>query len=314
MKNFSTSIILLLFLFTLTCFAQKPIKTDLLPFFENVVAPPATSKEAYEKICLEKDKQGNPICKSEVLNKALSEKLEMFSKEIAASSLQDNVPSQDQMDMAKQMQDPKMQEKIRNMSQEEKMKWAMEMAKGNMPKATTESPEVVKAFKDAGDLTQATSNDIQKMGNNYQAEVEHQKILDQKHSEIEVWEKTEISKLPDLSTGEMSYKDSKLVKVIRLKAADKHIAIMDEEFKTVDKDWLNLKTKFKTRCTPFNESLAKCNYGEDAKTKSFIKNFANAQQLIINYIIELITRSQKAFEDASKFYAVKVKIENEKVD
>jgi hypothetical protein len=294
--------------------AQKPIKTDLLPFFENVAAPPATSKEAYEKICLDKDEQGNPICKSEMLNKSLSEKLEMYTKEIAASSLQDNMPTQDQMDMAKQMQDPKMQEKIKNMSQEEKMKWAMELAKGNMPKATTETPYVVKAFKDAGDLNQAYSNDIQKAGTNYQADIENQKILDKKHNEIEEWEKTEISKLPDISTGEMSYKDPKLVKSIRIKAANKHIEVMDEELKKVDNDWASLRTKLKTRCTPFNESLAKCKYGDDAKTKGFVKSFANAQQLIINYIVELITRSQKAYEDSSKFYAVKVNIENEKID
>jgi hypothetical protein len=314
MKKIMNKTLILLLLITIPNIAQKPIKTDLLPFFEKVVPPPITAKYAFEKTYSKTDEYGNIVCDSDKLFKPLKDQLEMFIKEINASTLQDNMPSQDQMDMAKQMQDPKFREKIKNMSKEEKMKWAMEMAKNNMPKATVETPEVVKAFKDASELTQATSNDVQKISSTYQIEIEHQKMLEQKHKEIDDWEIAEIDKLPNFSTGEMSYKDPKSVKAVKLKASDKHIAVVDEELKSIDTTWANLKTKYKTRCSPFNESLAKCRYGEDAKTKGWIQVFANAQQLIINNVIDLLTQSQKSFNDAAPYYTRKVKLDKEKVD
>jgi hypothetical protein len=314
MKKVSGKILLVLFLFTTSCLAQKPIKTDLIPFFEKVTPPPVTAKDAYDKTFIKFDEYENPVCNPEILFKSLSDQLEVFGKEINKTTIQDNIPTQDQMDMAKQMQDPKFKEKLKNMSKEEKMKWAMEMAKGNMPKATTETPEVIKAFKDAGDLTQAVSSDFQKSSVNYQIEIDHQKTLEQKHSEINDWEKAEIDKLPNFSTGEMSYKDPQSLKSVKLKAAEKHIIVVNEELKSFAGKWAELKNKYKLRCSPYNESLAKCNYGEDAKTKGWIQVFANAQQLIINYVIDLIAQSKKAYETAAPYFANKVRIEKEKVD
>ncbi|MCX6150520.1 MAG: hypothetical protein NTX22_08370 [Ignavibacteriales bacterium] len=303
-----------LVLMFLPVFAQRPIKTDLLPFFEKVIPPPATAKDAFEKICVKSEEAEDPLCNSEPLFKPLKDQLENFLKEINATVLQDNMPNQDQIDMAKKFKDEKMDEKLKNMSKEEKIKWAMEMGKNMGPQATIESPAVIKAFQDASELTQAYSTELQKVMSNYPAEAEYAQKLEAKHKEIDDWERAEIEKLPNLSTGEMSYKDPQLVHNIKLKAAEKHIAVVDEELQVFGGKWADMKEKAKLRCAPFNESLAKCHYGNDAKNKMMVQSFASGQQLIINTIIGLIAESSKAYETSAPYYARKVKIEKEKID
>ena len=45
------------------------------------------------------------------------------------------------------------------------------------------------------------------------------------HADITDWEKTEIEKLPQIPSGEMSAPDPAQVKAVQLKAADRHIAL-----------------------------------------------------------------------------------------
>ena len=74
-------LILIIILFSGSVYAQKPVKTDLVPFFERVLVPPQLCKDAFNKgIC--KTDNGTVQCDAKKLFDELKTKLDCIAKEI----------------------------------------------------------------------------------------------------------------------------------------------------------------------------------------------------------------------------------------
>jgi hypothetical protein len=300
-------LILLILLFSVTVYAQKPVKIDLVPFFEKVLVPPQLCKDAFNKgIC--KIDDVTVQCDSKELFDELKTTLEGITKEI------NSVPAYTNMDdkskIADEIKKKGGADKIKNMSKEEKMKMAMEMMKNiNVPQTQLESEEVKDTFAKESELNQFMSGQVQELMNNYKIKADHDKQVEDKHTGIDDWEKSEIAKLPQISSGEMSAPDPKEVKRVKLEAAGKHIKIADDELKYIAGKWTELKDKYKQQAIPFCQSLAKSKYGDAAQNKSWVNLFGTGQTLVVNMISDLLTQSANAYNYGARYFAGKVIIE-----
>jgi hypothetical protein len=305
-------LILLIILFSVTVYPQKPVKTDLIPYFENVLVPPQLCKDAFNKgICLTDN--GAVQCDSKKLFDELKTKLDGITKEI------NSVPAYTSMDdkskIADEINKKGGADKIKNMSKEEKMKMAMDMMKNmNVPQTQLESEEVKDTFAKESELNQFTSAQVQELMNNYKIKADHDKQVEDKHTWIDDWERSEIAKLPQISTGEMSEPDPKEVKRVKLEAADKHIKVADEELKYISGKWAELKDNYKQHAIPFCQSLAKSKYGDAAQNKSWVNLFGTGQTLVVNMISDLLIQSANAYNYGARYFAERVRIEKEEIN
>jgi hypothetical protein len=300
-------LILLIILFSIPVSAQKPVKTDLIPYFEQVSVPPKSCKDAFDKgIC--KTDNGVFQCNAKKLFDELMTKLDNITKEIYSAPAFISV--NDQSKIANEIKKKGGADKIKKMSKEDKMKMAMEMMKNiDIPNTYLETEEVKDAFAKESELNQFMSAQVQEQMNNYKAKADHDKEVEDKHNGINEWENTEIAKLPRISSGEMAEPDPKEVKRVKLDAADKHIKIADEELTYISGKWAESKDKYKLNTIPFCQSLAKCNYGETVQNKSWANLFGTGQSFVVTLISELIKESEGAYNYGAKYYAERQRIE-----
>jgi hypothetical protein len=299
--------ILLIILFSGLISAQKPVKIDLIPYFEKVLVPPQLCKDAFNKgICSTDD--GDVQCDANSLFDELKTTLERIAKEI--NSVPAFTSQNDQTKIADEIKKQGGADKIKKMSKEEKMKMAMEMMKNvNVPQTQLESEEVKDTFAKETELNQFMSKQIQEQMNNYKAKADHDKVLADKYAVIDNWEKTEIAKLPRISSGEMAEPDPKEIKKVKVEAADKRIKIADEELKYISGKWAENKEKYKLHAIPFCQSLAKSKYGDEVNNKSWVNLFGTGQSLVVNLISGLIKESESAYNYGARYYALKVSLE-----
>jgi len=300
-------LILLIILFSIPVSAQKPVKTDLIPYFEKVLVPPILCKDAFNKgICNTVD--GGVQCDANKLFDELKTTLERITKEI--NSVPAFTSQNDQSKIADEIKKQGGTDKIKKMSKEEKMKMAMEMMKNiDVPQTQLESEEVKDAFAKESELNQFMSTQVQEQMNNYKTKAGHEKEVEDKHNGINEWENAEISKLPKISSGEMAEPDPKEVKRVKLEAADKHIKIADEELRYISRKWAETKEKYKQHSIPFCQALAKCKYGDEAQNKSWVNLFGTGQTLVVNLISGLIKESEEAYNYGARYYAIKVSLD-----
>ena len=241
LRGMTWIIILLIILFSSLVSAQKPVKTDLIPYFEQVLLPPTLCKDAFDKgICITTN--SDVKCDAQTLFSELVEKLDGISKEI--NSAPAFTSANDQSKVADEIKKQGGADKIKKMSKEEKMKMAMEMMKNmNTPQTQLESEEVKDTFAKETELNQFMSAQIQEQMSNYKAKADHDKVLADKYAVIDNWGKTEIAKLPRISSGELAEPDPKEVKRVKLAAADRRIKIADEELKYISGKWAENKEK-----------------------------------------------------------------------
>ena len=138
-------LILLIILFSDSGYAQKPVKTDLVPFFERVLVPPKLCKDAFNKgIC--KTDNGTVQCDAKKLFDELRTKLDGISKEI--NSAPAFASAIDQSKIADEIKKKGGVDKIKKLSKDEKMKMAMDMMKNiSVPQTQLESDEVKDTFE-----------------------------------------------------------------------------------------------------------------------------------------------------------------------
>jgi hypothetical protein len=205
---------------------------------------------------------------------------------------------------------------MKGMSKEEKMKMAMEMMK-SMPapgQATEMDPPAVRAALDEWQKVYNTiPEEFQKSGAEQQKELKAEEEYQKSQNEIAKWESDEIKKLPRISSGEMDAPDPVKVKEVRLKAADKHIALANKHLESVRGAWKSETEKIKTKYSPFYKKLVAANYAADTKNFSSKKILSDAQMTILKNIQSQIERSRKAWEESASWQARKVRIELEKV-
>ncbi len=281
--------------------SQQPVKVNLLEYFDKVPPPPTTVKEAYEKCgCDTPNRQGD--CTADSLFKSLTDYLGKVQLDIATPA------TGTQGDLMRKMQDPAFQEKMKTMTEDEKMKLAMEIQAENTAMVTgpmkPEPRAVTVALQEMGKLNETNANDLQNLNVRVQAEMQHQQEIEAKHNAVNDWESAEIKKLPIINSGGESegWPDPKAVYGVKINAFKKHFAIVEAELASTGKSWGEQRTKSKQLFTPYETSLEKIHYGDDAKNKITKTNLSSGQTLMIGSITNLILGSQKAYSDAASWY------------
>jgi hypothetical protein len=309
----------LLCLFILTCsiaFSQATIKKDLFYLFIKIPPLPTNSKEAYGKGIREGGEGGAEAKYSyevELFDPLFAE-IQKLNMETAKPSAPKIAGVENPEELAKKME---------KMSEEEKMKVAMEMMKGMQagPREIHESPEVMNAVREFDELNtvlaQEQNNDLKYSMNDRMGP------LNKKFSEMdERTHKMICEKFPSYceEIGISSFSDAKreadnagASKMLRQNWNEKN-SLFDKELIVVRGDLAKRVTLWKTRLTPFNEALRKASFGADAKDQAMIQILSNGQQRILGGIQELATSSNRVWAFAAGLYDEKVRLEKRIVE
>ncbi len=295
---------------SVTALSQQPIKVNLLEYFDKVPVPPVSAKEAYNKCgCTINDEEKG--CTPDTLFSSLNEKLTEFQTEISIP------PSSPQAEMMKKMQDPAYREKMENMSEEEKMQMAMQMQAAYAPSTGPAKPEpqkVLAVTQEVGKLNEVHANEAMNMSAAIQVQLKHDQELEQKHKAVDEWEAAEIKKLPIISSpGEGdSGPDPKAVFAVKVTAAKKHLAIVDEELKQLGQQWSQTRAKSVQIYTPFQKGMENIRYGDDAKNLATKKILSGGQSQMISSMVKLAGSSGSAYKMGIKWYSEYMQLQKEK--
>ncbi len=213
------------------------------------------------------------------------------------------------------MQDPEFQKKMDKMTDAEKMKLGMEMAKqyqsGN--NQYVREPENVLAALNEGTQIDKHIGDDMLGANKTAGEVAAvQKKYDDKQKKIADWLEGEIAKLPLIKQSvDIAIQDPAKVKALELQAADKHIAVENDYLKILAENWRTDLRKDNDNFSKFENLLAGTHYGDDAKNTKDRQILASHQSLILQKVLELASRSKNIFEEAAQYIVNKKNIEKQ---
>jgi len=309
----------LLCLFVLTAsvaFPQSPIKKDLFYLFDKIPPLPANSKEAYGKGIREGGGGGAEAKYSYVV-----ELFDPFFAETQKLSME--TMNQPGSKIAGVDNPEELAKKMESMSEEQKMKVAMEMAKGMQtgPRAIHESPEVMNAFREFGELNDLLSQE-QNSDLKYR-QYDREGPLNKKFSEMDArTNKIICEKFPAHceGIGQSSFSDAKQqadrVGAYRmlLQNWNEKNSLFDKELVAARSDLAKRASLWKKRLGPFNDALRKANFGADAKDPSILQTLGSGQQRILGGMEELAWSSGQVWASAAALYAQKVQLEYEMVE
>jgi len=307
-----TVLTLLFSLTTAHLTAQAPVKQDLIKMLETVPAPPASSKDAFVKVAVP-EAAGNIICSAAKLFAVTDQQLKSFEDtyteqaKAAMVGMPGSMPGGGTMTEA----DAK---KIQSMTKEQKIAMAMAMA-GSMPGGTAAQmePPAVKAAQEAWMVIYAQTQEEHQRGvAMQQEEMKLGNEYGRAHAELDSLQAVEINKLPQLSTGEMNYRDPVLVKAVKLKFADKHIAVADKRLAQIGTRWQAEVTRIKTRNADFLKKLAACGYAAGAKNFSTKKILSDGQMTVMTAIVTQVELSRHAWEESAGWQGLKKRIAENK--
>lgn len=307
-------ILLLFCVITCSVPAQVPVKRDLMQILDKVPPPPANSRDAYAKLSCD-ESSGTLTCTAakvfETVDAASKEVEDAYKAQAKPSSA--SLPPGVSPDMAKQMQDPEMKKKMKGMSKEEKMKMAMEMmASAPAPVLEDEPPPIRAALIEWQKVTAGFQADFERVSAELQEETRIREAEAKAHNDIGAWEEAEIAKLPQISSGEMSAPDPAKVKVVRLKAVDRHIALADKQLIQRNQSFAALRGRIKSRYTSFHQKLVAADYAAASKNFSTLKVLSDGQMIILKSIAALVQLSRAAYEDSGRWLAVRRQIEQQR--
>ena len=292
--------------------AQVPVKQDIMKMLEAVPAPPASSKDAFVKAAVT-DAEDNITYSAAKLFAVTDQQLKSFEDtytEQAKAAMVAN-PNGVPAGMPGAGMTEADAKRIQSMTKEQKIAMAMAMA-GTMNQQVQMEPPAVKAAQEAWMVIYAqTQEEFQRGVERQQEEGKLQREYDQAHAELDSLQAVEINKLPQLSTGEMSYRDPVLVKAIKLKFADKHIAVADKRLAQIGTRWQAEVARIKTRNADFLKKLAACGYAEAAKNFSTKKILFDGQMTVVTAIVTQGELSRHAWEESAAWQGRKKRIEQE---
>lgn len=294
--------------------AQVPVKQDLMLLINQVPPPPASVRDAYAKT--------NSSKATGVLRSNADKVFESIDREIksAEGALKKQPPdvaaaaSGMSPDMMKKMQEPEMKKKMKKMSKEEKMKMAMEMMGSGAvgePAVVMDPPPIRAALDEWQKIYMSLQPEYVNSGAVVKEEIRIQEEYEKGHAEINDWEKAEIDKLPQISSGEMSAPDPAMVKVVQLKAADRHIAFANRRLGVIRSAWNAYAEKTKSRYGIFYQKLMAADYALDSKNFSTKKTLADAQMMLLTDIGRLVSKSRTAYEESAQWMARRIEIEQQ---
>jgi hypothetical protein len=293
--------------------AQVPVKTDLLKIIDAVPAPPASAKDAFAKLAVT-DAEGNITYEAAKVFAATDQQLKSFEDTYteqakAAMGANPNGIPAGMPGAGMTEADAKM---IQSMTKEQKIAMAMAMA-GTMNQQVQMEPPLIKAAQEAWMMVYAqTQEEYQRGVALQQEEGALENEYNQAQNELDSLQAIEISKLPQLSTGEMSYADPVLLKAVKLKYADKHIALADKRLAEIGKRWQAEVTRIKTRNANFLKKLAACGYAAGAKNFSTKKILSAGQMQVFTAMVYQVELSRHAWQESATWQGRKVMVEQEK--
>jgi hypothetical protein len=109
----------------------------------------------------------------------------------------------------------------------------------------------------------------------------------------------------------MSAPDPAKVKAVRLKAADRHIALADKQIIPFVQAWSASLARTKTRFTPFHQKLVAADYASASKNFSTLKVLSDGQMMILEEIASLAGRSRAGYQELGRWLAFKKTIEQQ---
>ena len=306
------TVFILLAMLSFTLPAQVPVRKDLMPLIGQVPPPPASVKDAYGKITISKE-YGVIRCNADKL-------FESVEKDV--KGVQDAFKSQEHTaamsgvspEAMKKAQDPELQKQMKKMTKEEKMKMAMEMMNSGAytrPVVVMDPPPIRAALDEWMKIYSGLTTDQQTSVAAMKEEMRIQQEYEKGHSDISDWEKTEIDKLPQISSGEMSAPDPAKVKEVRLKAADRHIAHANKRLEAIRSSWKALVEKTRSKYGVFYQKFVAADYGLDSKNQSTKKTLADAEIMVLTDIGGIISRSRTAYLESAEWMAQRLEIEQQ---
>jgi hypothetical protein len=293
--------------------AQVPVKRDFMRLIGQVPPPPASVQDAYGKTSSNKDREALRSSAAAVFE-SIDKETKSIEDQYKAQGESAGMPPGMSPDMMKKSQDPEMKKKMKAMSKEEKMKMAMEMMKSGavgQPVVIMDPPPIRAALDEWQKIYNTLQPEFVNAGAVMQEEIRVQEEYEKGHAEIGDGEEAEIERLPRISSGEMSAPDPAQVKVVRLKAADKHIALANRRLRVIGPAWNALVEKTKNRYGAFYQKLMAANYALDSKNYSTKKTLADAQMMFLKDIGRLISKSRAAYEESARWMALRKDIERQ---
>jgi|GEM_PF-2101153 hypothetical protein len=291
--------------------AQSPVKQDLLKIMEAVPAPPASSKDAFTKTG-SSDADGNITCSAAKVFSAADQQMKGFEDtyvEQAKASV--GIPAGMSGGMPGGMTEADAK-KMQNMTKEQKMAMAMAMA-GQMSQPVQMEPPAIKAAQEAWQVLYGQTQEEFQRGVEMQQEEMNLGIeYERAHGELDSLRAVEIMKLPQISSGEMSAPDPVQLKAVKLKYADKHIALADKRLVQISARWKAEMDRIKTRNADFLKKLQACGYAEAARNFSTKKILSDGQMQVFKAMVTQVELSRQAWEESAGWQARKKQIEEEK--
>ncbi len=287
------------------------VKTGMTVYLGKVPALAKTAQAAYnmvpiiDKVDKEFEQVTNEIkesakaAQSEMKIKGADEKKDKGDKKLSKEERK-----RAKEERKKQQRETK--EKLANMTQEEKLAWAMkeQKEKGGV-EMTTESPEVTKEMPGLNSLNEKFAGDRQY----YLSCVEKIKQIKEKHNpphiaideqaekELEACPKEQYSGKPVLQC----------MRPIKIKAFDRHINLEPGHLKEYQSIWEGFKARIKPHLAEFDARMARVKYGEIVKnphTKTMLYSIQQSAFATINFLLDITKTQGRAAEyvaDKKKF-------------
>lgn len=302
-------------LLSVSVLAQSPVKKDLMKVLNEVPPPPATVAEAYSR-CTCDETPRSTSCNVDRLFASVEAQLKEVEDLYKAqeASVKGAVPPGMSPEAARMAQDPEMKKKMKSMSKEEKMKLALSMmgsGQPGIPAVKPDPPEIQSAFTELQKLSADAIEEYNRGVASQNARLAEAQSDQKAHDEIAAWEAETIAKLPQISSGEMSAPDPAKVKVVRLKAADRHIALADKRLAAFSKEWPVERDHIRTRYGAFHAKLVAADYAQASPNPSTLKILSDGQMTIMTRIAACVVLSRDAYVRAATWLALRKSIEKE---
>ncbi len=292
--------------------AQSPVRQDILKILGEIPAPPATPQAAYDQVTVDLAKSPAAISAAKLFAgvegqfKAAEDAYNAQEPSAAAA-----VPPGMPQDMARLASDPEFRKKMKSMSKEEKARMAMAMAgsAGGAPAVSPEPPAVQAAFNEWQQVSLDTQAEFERGVKRQQAAVAADEADRKAHDEITEWERAAIKALPQISSGEMSAPDPKAVKEVRLKAADKHLAVAQQRLDAFAKAWPGVRDHVQARYGAFHAKLVACDYAAASTNFSTRKILSDGQMTLMKEIQADAQQVRAEYEAAARWVAHRKAVE-----
>lgn len=287
---------LFIVLLPLLVLAQKPfpVQKPLRPYLEKLPAPPLTVEAAHPLLSFQPATGTYAVpAELETLNNQLEELERAYQHYQAPQDAAPGVGSGQSAELAKKMQEPAMQERIKNMSQEERLAFANELKRtygGTPAKAQPESPEVNKAYsalmkQRAAQLDQ-TNESAQELHLLQKRQEELKSEMAKSYEQIEDVKRRQLG---NAITEEQR-------KTAEKEAAAQHRQKLNQDLPRLGKLWADYQKAYWSRIAAYDQAFLETGYGEKIKNESLAAQFRAAQLECLSYLRQHHTFTKEIFE------------------